>query len=189
MVRSKKAKTAALVLTAVCMFLSLFVSTVGLDLSAIGVCKGCSTLVRLAYSFFHASILHAIVNCWCLLSVVFVYDVCMWHLLSAYLIAVTYPANTLFSVGSGFVAASAATPTIGLSAVCFALLGMIAFQVKRKLLFHSWVLSFVAAGFIIPHLCSLCGINVASPNNVLHIYCYVAGLMVGFLNSPAHGKK
>ncbi len=173
MVRRKETKTTALVLTAVCTILSAvqYVSAWP-QLHEVGICRDCSFLARLSYSFFHANIIHTLINCWCLLSVVFVYDVTPCYILLAYGIAVTTPVNY------------SDTPTVGLSAVCFALLGMIMFQVRRKFVYNTWVLSFILAGYALPHLCSLCGCYIASPNNMLHLYCYVVGLLVGFLNSP-----
>lgn len=188
MVRSEKTKTAALVLTAVCIILSAVQHIAAIpQLSDVGICKDCTILARFVYSFFHANFIHALINCWCMLSVVFVYDVSLWYLAIAYIIAVTFPVTTLAATIPH--ASAWGVPTVGLSAVCFALLGMIAFQVQRKVLYHSWVLSFIAVGYLLPCLCSLCGLAVAAPNNILHLYCYVVGLMVGFLNSPAHDDK
>lgn len=188
MVQNEKAKTAALVLTTACIILSAvhYVAAVP-QLSDVGICKDCSILARFAYSFFHANIIHTLINCWCLLSVVFLYDVSLWYVAIAYAIAVTFPINTLAAIVPH--ASAWEIPTVGLSAVCFVLLGIIAFRVQRKVLYHLWVLSFIAIGYILPYTCSLCGLTVAAPNNILHLYCYVAGLMVGFLNSPAHEDK
>lgn len=188
MVRGKKAKTAALVHVAVCIVVSAIVPyALPHGLYAVGICKDCSVLARLAYSFFHVSLMHALVNGWCLLSIVFVYDVTLYSLAIAYITAVTFPIDTLSDIMP--CALPQGVPTVGLSAVCFSLLGQIAFQVKRKLYYQVWVLSFVAIGFILPPLCSVCGYTIAAPNNILHLYCYVVGLLVGFLNSPAHEKK
>lgn len=159
----------------------------GFPVKSFGICKDCTILPRLAYSFFHASIPHALINCWCLLSIAFIYDLPISYLIIAYITAVTFPIDTLAATTPH--ASAWGTPTVGLSAVIFTLLGMVSFQAKRKLLFHAWVLSFIAMGFIIPPLCSVCGYAIATPNNFLHLYCYVAGLMVGFLNSPAHAKR
>lgn len=179
MVRGTKAKTTALVLTAVC--IAAYVTTSILDGSPIGtvaVSKGCSLLARLTYHFFHASLVHLLINCWCLLSVVFIYSVPLWYLVAAFIIAATIPDMILSAV-----------PTIGLSAVCFSLLGMVSFQSQRKWLFHIWVLSFLLCSFLMALLVSLFGYVIASPNTILHIYSYVVGLMVGYLNSPVHEKK
>lgn len=179
MVRNEKEKAAALILTVACIILYLVqVSTGQPALSEVGISRDCTILARLTYSFFHASMLHCIVNCWCLLSVVFAYRLSLWSLLLAYATAVLYPIDTVSY-------AFTQTTTVGLSAVCFSLLGQIAFQVQRKLYFHLCILTFISFGYIIPWGCSLCGISVVAPNNLLHIYSYVVGLLVGFLNSPA----
>lgn len=185
MVRGKETKTAALVHVAVCIIMSAVVPFAFPDgLQAVGIYKDCSVLARLAYSFFHVSLMHALVNGWCLLSIVFVYDVTLYSLAIAYITAVTFPVDTLSELLP--CALPLGVPTVGLSAVCFSLLGQIAFQVKRKLYYQVWVLSFVAMGFVLPPLCSVFGCHIAKPNNILHLYCYVVGLLVGFLNSPAH---
>lgn len=182
MVRRKKTKTTALVLTAICLVISVLTSVFdGFTIESVAISPGCPLSARLAYSFFHASILHAIINCWCLLAIVFIYDVPLCYLAIAYAIAATFPATTFAAtVPSGFPLGC----TIGLSAVCFALMGMVSFQAKRKAYFHTWVLSLILVGYALPYLCSVCGYTIATPNSILHLYSYVAGLMVGFLNSP-----
>lgn len=132
------------------------------DWSAVGVSPGCNILQRLGYSFFHASLIHAAINAWCLISILFLYDVAWWHIVMAYLIATIAPDVVLSS-----------TPTVGLSAVCFALLGMIAYQVKRKLYYNCCMAIYIALGFLFPLV-----------NGWLHLYCYAAGLFVGFINMP-----
>ena len=185
MVRTAKTKTTTLVLVSICLIVSVLTSVLnGFPIEKFGICKGSPILARLAYSFFHASIPHALINCWCLLSIVFIYDISLSSLIIAYITAVTFPIDTIAATVPH--ASEWGVPTVGLSAVCFSLLGQVAFQVRRKRLFHTWVLSFITIGFILPPLCSVCGYAIATPNNILHIYCYVAGLLVGFLNSPAH---
>lgn len=183
MVRNEKTRTAALVLTVIIIAIRIF----GCDVAAldVAICEDASVPARLLYSFFHASLVHALVNCWCLLSIVFIYDVSLNYLIIAYIIAATYPVDTIgfFTLHSSLFTPTA--PTVGLSAMCFALLGMVFFQVRRKLYFTAWLLSFIAVGYTLPTLCSLIGISVASPNNIIHIYSYMAGLFVGFLYSPA----
>lgn len=191
MVRGKKTKTAALVLTALCLILCLLTSITHFNLSTVGICKDATILARLTYPFFHASILHALLNCWCLLSIIFIYELPLSRLLIAYLIAITFPADTICSLCGYSIDALPSfltTPTVGLSSVIFALFGQIAFLVQRKLYFQGWMLFFISTGFILPPLCSACGIPVATPNNLIHIHCYVVGLIVGFINShlPHH---
>lgn len=156
----RKLEKAAGLLTSLCILASAMVYTP--DWTAVGVSRGCGILQRLAYSFFHASFMHAAVNAWCLLSVIFLYQISWPRMAAAYLIAVAAPACVLSSV-----------PTVGLSAVCFALLGSVAFQVKRKLYYNGCMALYIALGFFFPLV-----------NGWLHLYSYVAGLFVGFLNMP-----
>lgn len=132
------------------------------DWESVGVSCECGILQRLSYSFFHASFIHAVVNIWCFLSILFLYEVTWWRLATAFMIAIAVPGFVLSSV-----------PTVGLSAVCFALLGSIAFQVKRKLYYNGCMALYIALGFFFPLV-----------NGWLHLYSYVAGLFVGFLNMP-----
>ena len=193
MVRNEKEKAAALILTALCIIIYV-VSTVldGFPVEKIAIAPHCPLYARLCYSFFHASLVHCIVNCWCLLSVVFIYRISLWSLLAAYVTAVLYPIDTLAAVANSSLFTlhfSLLTPTIGLSGVCFCLLGQIIFRVKRKLYYHFCILSFIAFGFIAPLASSACGYTVATPNTLLHLYSYVVGLLVGFLNSPAPWQR
>lgn len=183
MVRGKETKTAALILTAIC--LALYAAMPLPLLQQVGICKDSSILARFAYPLFHASFIHMSLNCWCLLSVVFIYDVPRKYLIIAYIIASSFPVDTIAAIVPD--AFPSAIPTVGLSGIDYALLGMVSFQAKRKLYYHTWVLSFVVICLIYSRLSSFCGYAIAAPNNALHIYCYVAGLLVGFLNSPAHG--
>ena len=176
-------KTASLILTIICIVVSLL----PVNLHSVGISPHCGVMPRLAYSFFHANLIHAAINSWCILSIVFIYDVGIWYFILAYLIAATYPIDTLTTVFCG--SPADILPTVGLSAVCFALLGMVSWQTKRKAYYHSWMVSLLLAGFAIPHLCLLCGYSIATPNNILHAYCYLVGLFVGFLNSPLPCRK
>ena len=114
------------------------------------------------YPFFHASFLHAAVNVWCLLSIVFIHDVSLWRLLAAYVAAVLVPGFLLSDV-----------PTVGLSCVCYFLLGSLLFEVERKMWFLFCMAIYIAVGFLLP-----------SVNALVHLYGYLAGLMVGMLNAP-----
>ncbi len=137
------------------------------DWNAVGISRGCGDLQRLGYSFFHASFIHAAVNAWCFISILFLYEITWRRMAVAYIIAVAVPEFVLSSV-----------PTVGLSAVCFALLGSIAFQVKRKLYYNGCIALYIALGFFFPLV-----------NGWLHLYSYVAGLFVGFINMPIPCRK
>lgn len=167
MVRQKEAKNAAL-LTAVVILLMSFTYVPDWSrgfmppLLDVGVAVGSPLSARLLYSFFHASPVHAVVNAWCLLCIVFLYDVSIWRLLTAYIVAVGVPGFLLSEV-----------PTVGLSCVCYVLLGSLIFEVKRKLYFLSCMALYIAVGFLFP-----------SVNALIHLYGYLAGLVVGLLNAP-----
>ena len=89
MVRNEKEKAAALILTAACIIISVSVRVLnGFPIESVAIAPHCSIFQRITYSFFHASMLHCVVNCWCLLSVVFAYRVSLWSLLLAYLTAI-----------------------------------------------------------------------------------------------------
>ena len=64
-------------------------------------------------------------------------------------------------------------PTVGLSCVCYFLLGTLIFEVKRKLYFLFSTALYIAVGFLFP-----------SVNALIHLYGYLAGLLVGLLNAP-----
>lgn len=161
MVRGKIEKSTALFLAGLILLLSLVYVP---DWSAVGVFRGASLLSRLGYSFFHVSILHASLNAWCFLSIIFIYEVSWRRLLMAYLIAVCVPE---------FILSPSLYPTVGLSAVCFALFGLIAFSVSRKLYYHFCMTLYILLGFLLPFV-----------NGWIHLYSYLAGLFVGFLVMP-----
>lgn len=164
MVRGKIEKTTGLLIAAAILLSAMIYVP---DWYIVGVSKGCDILQRIGYSVFHASFIHAAVNAWCFVSILFLYDVSWWKMSLAYVIAVAVPDCVLST-----------TPTVGLSAVCFALLGMVAFEVKRKLYYNGCMALYIALGFLFPLV-----------NGWLHLYSYVAGLLVGFLNMPIPCRK
>ena len=138
------------------------------DWSAVGIFTGCGLGCRLSYPFYHVGILHALLNAWCLLSVVFIYDISLWRLCLAYAISISYPVNTLAYLG-----VEALDPTVGLSGLVFALFGSISFEVGRKVYYQLWMLAYLIIGFLFPNT-----------NAWVHLYCYLAGCMVALLNKP-----
>ena len=168
MVREANAKVATLIVSVIVITLSAF----NIDVDKVGICVDSSVYARLFYSFFHASIFHALANSWCLLSLVFMYDVPMWKLVLAYIISVTFPVNSISCIDTALY-----VPTVGLSAICFAVMGLLAFSVKRKLYFMIWVSVFVCIGLVLPKV-----------NGIIHLYCYIVGAVFGFLNMPINDK-
>lgn len=164
MVRRQKEKTLTLAFAVAVLMLAAFCHPAP---DTVGIHIHCGIVQRLVYSFFHASIVHTLLNVWCLLSVVFIYNVRLSHLALAFLIAVLTPSCVLSD-----------TPTVGLSALCFALLGLIIPQVKDKIYYNTTIAAMIAVGFFFP------GINGA-----IHLYSYVAGLLVGLINTPIPCKR
>ena len=154
----EKITAIAVALSAMCL------SVCGIDdWQSVGIYAGCGLWNRLLYPFFHSSIVHAALNAWCLLSVVFIYDVSRLRLLFAYAIAATVPVGAF----------SMAMPTVGLSGVVFVLFGSLSFEVRRKAYYQMWMLFYLATGFMFPYT-----------NARLHLYCYVIGVVAGMLNKP-----
>lgn len=132
------------------------------DWLVVGIYSGCGLSCCLLYPFYHANLLHAILNAWCLLSVVFIYDTSLWRLVIAYIIAVSVPSFCLSDI-----------PTVGLSGVVFALFGSISFEVERKAYYQLWMLAYLVVGFLFPNT-----------NAWVHLYCYIAGVAIALLNKP-----
>lgn len=153
MVRNSFSKAIALLTTFLCLALFFCYSP---SWELVGVYKDCPWTNRLLFSFFHASFLHAALNCWCLLSICFLYDISLTNLVSSFFIAFATPGLFLDS-----------TPTVGLSACCFALLAFVSFQVIRKRLFFSHIAAYIALGFIFPAV-----------NGWIHLYTFCSALLL-----------
>ena len=132
----------------------------------------CPLQGRLLYPFFHAGIIHAALNAWVLLSIVFIYEVSMGRLILAYIVAVTIPVDSLETL-----IPSIGKPTVGLSGCIFFLFGSLSFSVARKMYYQSWMAFYLALGFL-PH----------AMNGWLHLYCYAAGLLLACLQKPFERK-
>ena len=74
----KMEKVTTLIIAIVTVCLSFFSVW---DWEVVGVYVGCDLYGRILYPFFHANLLHATLNAWCLLSIVFIYDIKIWRLL------------------------------------------------------------------------------------------------------------
>lgn len=159
MAEGEETKTTALVLTALVTVLSLM--PVSPEHTAL--MPSCPWTHRLMYQFFHAGLLHAVLNGWVLISAVFMYPTSHWMLLTAYVISATVPE------------ALCPLPTLGMSGLVFALLGEYSFTVARKWYYQRWMLGFILFGILVPNI-----------NGWLHLYCYGLGVSVSFLTSPRY---
>lgn len=154
---ANQTKTATLVLSLTLFILSFFNAP-----SACILQQGCGITGHLCYHFFHANVFHAICNIWCLLALAFYYDIEDWELLLAFLIASTIPVDCEFCI----MHYAFDKPTIGLSGVCFALMGIVYYKVARKRYYLSWIIPIVAVGFIIPGMAA-----------GVHLYCFAIGII------------
>lgn len=159
MVQRKIEKTASLCIAAF-IIIAAFIPVS--DWSAVSLHSNSSVLARCVYPFFHASFLHAVLNAWCFLSAVFLYDVSWRSLALAWIIAAIAPP---FAVAD--------TPTVGLSAVCYALFGLLLFKVRRPAFFVLCLAPYLLVGLAIPFV-----------NGSIHIYAFLAGALLASLNAP-----
>lgn len=164
MVQRTQAKTSALVIVAAAMLLQFF----SVPLEDICLSTDAPWWHRLTYHFFHANIIHCTINCWCLLCIVFIYDIHLPMIISAFIIASSYPCESL-----DFLYKAGMLPTVGLSGICYALLGRYSLSVERKLYYQLWWAFFIGTGFFFPN-----------SNAWLHLYCYLCGVVVAALNKP-----
>lgn len=158
MEKRKTEKIASLVVS----FLAFALLFGNSPLHSVGIYAECDIASRLLYSFYHVNVIHAMLNVWCFLSVVFMYNVSVWRLLLSYLTAISIPSCFLGN-----------TPTVGLSAAVFFLFASISFEVIRKWNYQMWMLFYLAVGFIFPNT-----------NAMVHLYCYSVGMLYALLNKP-----
>lgn len=166
MVRNKTAKVTSLVIGILIIAIAFLSSY--FDIPSFGIYAGCEWYGRLAYPFFHANILHAILNVWCLLSLVFIYDISIWRMLFAYVVAISIPVDSLANA-----IAMMNAPTVGLSGVVYVLFASISFEVVRKWYYQAWMAFYIGVGFLFPYT-----------NAWLHLYCYIVGFGYALLNRP-----
>lgn len=156
MAKKKDAKTLSLIITLV-VFILLCIPC---DYKSVGVYHGANLWTRFTYHFFHAGIIHAALNVWCFLSVVFLYHISKARMLCAYLAASSIPVFLL-----------ADTPTVGISGMVFFLFATISFEVQRKLYYQSWMMAYIILGFLMP-----------GTSAWVHFYCYACGFILALIN-------
>lgn len=153
MLRRKKTKIAALLLS-LAMAVFAFAPVPPED---VGVYAGCHVWGRLTYHFFHAGIVHLLLNLWCFLSCVFLADVSAGALAAAFAVACSVPVLS-------------PVPTVGLSGVCYALLGFIMLKAVDKIRYNVYILfSILLPVLILPH----------AVNSVVHAWCYAVAAAAG----------
>lgn len=166
MLRRKKTKIAALLLSFT-LFLLLLLPVSPQD---VGIYQGCGVTNRLTYHFFHANILHLVLNVWCFLSCVFLADASLSVIVTSFIIACTVPVFT-------------PVPTVGFSGICFAILGFIMWQAKNKFSYNISIISCIALPLmLLPH----------AVNSLLHAYCYTTAVIIGMpfhISRSSHNSR
>lgn len=135
------------------------------DVEAFAIFDGCAFRNRFLYHFFHVSAIHCLMNVWCLLAVAFTFNIAVSDIVVAFVCA-------------SFTPIMWDEPTVGLSGICFVLLGRFSYLVEHKVYYHSYMAAFILLGMLIP-----------SVNGIIHLYCYIAGLLYGLLINPIKWKK
>ena len=115
---------------------------------------------RFSYHIFHASTVHALINAWCIISVCVMYRVKKSRLIPALIIAAIAPDFVI----------SGHTAIVGLSAICFALIGIVLTENRRPLTSHIRVLFFIALGLPFSSVCV-----------ALHLYAFIGGIIYGLV--------
>lgn len=154
--RKKKEIAAPLLLT----IISTIVYLTGASPHIYGMCEDKEWYTHFTYQFLHVSMWHLAINLWSMWTLTTTYKIRIWHLITAYLISASP-----FFYGD--------IPTVGLSGMCFALMGVIWYQVLRVKLYHIWIVGFILVGYLFP-----------ASNAKLHLYCYAIGFIIGWLNRP-----
>lgn len=119
---------------------------------------------RLVFHFASGNVFHAFACCWCLALLVFYYRVPLRHLAAAYLIACLCP-----------LALTGGRPVVGLSAFCFALIGLTTVRVIRKRLWIGYAFAIVLLGFFLPAVAA-----------AVHLYALVSGMILGYALKSLH---
>ena len=150
MAKHEKTKILSFVLSAVIIVVSLL----DIDFSHYALSPLNSPFGNIAYHFFHVNILHAIVNVWCLLGIVFFYKIRVRDFIIAFAVAASFPTQLCIA------------PSVGLSGMLYALMGLIMPQVYSRTYFIAclvlWnVVAWIVGGF---------GVEV-------HAYCFVVALL------------
>lgn len=156
MAKKKDAKTLSLIIALAVIILLC----IPCNYESVGIYHGAHPWARFTYHFFHAGVIHAALNLWCFLSVVFFYHISKARMLCAYLAASSIPVFLL-----------ADTPTVGISGMVFFLFATISFEVQRKLYYQSWMMAYLILGFLMP-----------GTSAWVHFYCYTCGFTIALIN-------
>ncbi len=167
------AKATSLVVSLVTLLLSVAGAIGLLSFDGVGILPGGPLWCRLVHPFVHAGVLHALLNVYVFLQLVFFFPVRLRHLLLAYVVSCSCPEmlalwspsllHGLFLHGSC---------VAGLSGVVFFLLGLVTVHVARPLRFCMVLLGW-----------QFFGMTLGTMAVGMHLYCYVIGVLAGCQDS------
>lgn len=166
MVRKEKSVMDARMAGIILSLILLALMFAGIPPEKVGIYSG-SSVMRVFYPFFHVSFIHVLLNVWCLLSIVFIYRMKFASMVIAYFIAISFPVDLL----SDTFGADMSIPIVGLSGMCFAMIGDFSLKVhgKAKIKYHLTIASYIILGFLFP------GVSAS-----VHLYCYIFGILFGY---------
>lgn len=154
----KAEKDTALIISAIVIILSVVMP----NPTGIGMSADSPLWTHLTYQWFHSGIIHALLNVWCLLSIVFIYNVSIFRMLTAFVVSASVPASLIGDI-----------QVIGMSGICYALLGLLSFSVNRKLYYQVYLWSAILFGLVLP--------NIAVG---VHAFCFAIGTFLSLLTTP-----
>jgi membrane associated rhomboid family serine protease len=158
MASEKITQVASLAIGLVCITASLL----PLPVADWGLTRDGGLTARLTYSLLHANLLHALLNVWCLLSVVIIYRLSPAGLFWGWVVAAAVPSCCL-----------SLHPTVGLSCIVYFLFGRAAWLAQRRTYYNIWMVFFILPGLFLPGI-----------NGRVHVWGYLCGLLYGLLNTP-----
>lgn len=169
----KSAKIVSVIVAFVCIAIAIAApATQGWQ--EVGIAQGAGLIQRLTYHFFHANISHIAMNVWTFLSLLFLFDISIKKLTMAYIISCTFPVDTIATLATSY----PKLPTVGLSGVIYALLGIVSYDVAKPKEYQASIILSLILGFMFPKI-----------NGWIHLYCYVAGLSLATLNRLTHNNN
>ena len=127
----------------------------------LGIYAGAPLYARLLHPLVHTGLIHAVLNVYVWLQIVFFCPIRLRHLITAWIIACSCP-TVIATLGAAYT-----NHVVGLSGVIYALLGAQMTRAKNMLSYNLWIAAYLITGWFIG------GIAV-----VFHLYCYLAGIFM-----------
>lgn len=154
MEKSEKTKILGFALAALIIVMSLF----DIDVSIFALSADNYPVGNITYHFFHVNAFHAIANAWCLLGLVFLYNVRTSDLIIAFSVAASFPIQLC------------SAPSVGLSGLLYALMGLVFPNVRNQLCFLACIFSWNCVALVVGGF----GVEV-------HAYCFAVALLNWYL--------